>query len=203
MHTSIAFSLALAIGSLSLVACGGASTEAAAEAVQADDAPSRADCPSSVPAALRPAADQKLTFSFTGEGVQIYVCTATATGYAWSFKAPSAVLLSEGGGVEGWHYAGPTWEAEDGSTIVGKKVAAASPDPAAIPWLLLTAAAHGGPDGRFTRVTTVQRLNTSGGLAPATGCDATHVGDEADVPYTAGYFLYTTHARGPNAQCGQ
>ena len=62
-------------------------------------------------------------------------------------------------------------------------------DKDAIPWLLLTAAEHSG-SGLMNSVTHIQRLNTKGGKAPAAGCDASHVGDETRVPYTADYFFY-------------
>jgi hypothetical protein len=78
-------------------------------------------------------------------------------------------------------------------------VLASSSDPVyvqagAIPWLLLEAAgAQLGPTGGglLTRTTFIQRLNTTGGLAPSTGCSqSTDVGAVALVPYTADYFLY-------------
>ena len=50
-----------------------------------------------------------------------------------------------------------------------------------------------GPSGgdNLTETTFIQRLNTIGGLAPATGCGAlSDVGNEAFVPYTADYFFY-------------
>jgi hypothetical protein len=53
-----------------------------------------------------------------------------------------------------------------------------------------------GPTGgdTLTHTNFVQRLNTSGGVAPTTGCSApTDVGHLAFVPYTADYFFY----RGP------
>lgn len=157
------------------------------------------DCPASVPAALAPAADQALFRIYPAEGVQIYRCTLTASGaYAWVFDVPDALLLSnddwddEGERrIVGHHYAGPTWEYKDRSTVVGSKVAGATVDPTAIPWLLLTAKSHGG-SGLFTDVTTIQRLNTVGGLAPSSGCDATTVNTAARVPYTATYFMYRT-----------
>jgi hypothetical protein len=55
--------------------------------------------------------------------------------------------------------------------------------------ILLQAVSHTG-DGRMSKVTYVQRLDTAGGLAPAAGCDADHVGKEADVDYTATYYFY-------------
>jgi uncharacterized protein DUF3455 len=183
----------LAVGATllsSLVGCGAPLDTPARPAAPA--ALSTADCPDNVPAALKPAPDQRLWQNFTGVGFQIYQCAAGGSGAAWVFQAPQADLLNEGGEVVGSHYAGPTWQALDGSTVVGRKIAAApSPDPNAIPWLLLIAVSHDG-DGRFTDVTTIQRLNTSGGKAPTTGCDPAHIGDVARVPYEAGYFFYHT-----------
>ncbi|MFI5306390.1 MAG: DUF3455 domain-containing protein [Polyangiales bacterium] len=143
-----------------------------------------------VPAALAVPTGNKLAFFWDGEGVQIYTCNATASGgYAWTFKAPEANLFDKHHRVVGAHYAGPTWEALDGSTVVGSKLAAYTADATAIPWLLLQAVSHTG-DGRMSEVSYVQRLSTNGGLAPASGCDADHLGAEADVPYTATYYFY-------------
>src|SRR5438132_12600892 len=66
--------------------------------------------------------------------------------------------------------------------------------PGAVAWLKLTVAgAEEGPTGgdTLTRTTFIQRLNTSGGLAPSAGCSSvTNVGNQAFVPYTADYFFY-------------
>jgi hypothetical protein len=160
-------------------------------------------CPEGVPPELAPAADQDLAFVLAGTGVQKYTCAATATGFAWTFVAPEADLFRNDCQV-GIHYAGPTWEYQDGSTVVAARAAGASPDPTAIPWLLLTASSHGGENGKMTAVTSLQRLSTTGGLAPATGCDADHVGAAIDVPYTADYFFYRsrTNHQQYNVRCG-
>jgi hypothetical protein len=134
-------------------------------------------------------AGNKVAFALDGVGVQIYTCQATATGTAWTFTAPEATLFEGCGKVAGKHFAGPTWQANDGSTVVGAKIAAFTVDPSSIPWLLLQAASHTG-DGRMSDVTYVQRLETTGGIAPTTGCDAEHVGDVARIDYTAKYFFY-------------
>jgi hypothetical protein len=135
-------------------------------------------------------AGNELAFVLDGVGVQIYACQATTTGApAWVFQAPQATLFEACGRVAGKHFAGPTWEANDGSTVVGAKIAAFTVDPANIPWLLLQAASNTG-DGRMSDVTFVQRLQTAGGIAPATGCDADHIGDVANVDYTAKYYFY-------------
>jgi hypothetical protein len=134
-------------------------------------------------------AGNRLASSFDAAGVQIYECSATNTGFAWIFQAPEATLFNPGGQVAGTHFAGPTWSANDGSTVVGTRVAAVTVDATAIPWLLLSAASHSG-DGRLADVSFIQRLDTVGGLAPATGCDAGHVGAVARVDYQAKYFFY-------------
>jgi hypothetical protein len=165
---------------------------------------SRHACPDGVPPELAPAADEDLWFVLGATGVQRYTCAATATGFAWTFVAPDADLFKNHCQV-GTHYAGPTWEYQDGSTVVAARAAGATPDPSAIPWLLLTAVSHGPDQGKMTQVSSIQRLSTTGGNAPATGCDADHVGVAADVPYTADYFFYRTRARHPehNQRCGE
>ena len=148
-------------------------------------------CPANTPAALAPAADADLAFALNAQGVQRYACVASTTGYAWTFVAPAADLFSDDPhGFAVHHFAGPTWLARDSSSVLGTKVAASTVDATAIPWLLLNVASHGGEDGTLTDITAIQRLATTGGLAPATGCDANHVGMQSDVLYTARYFFY-------------
>lgn len=132
---------------------------------------------------LRPPAGSRVAFAAYAEGVQVY----RWTGAAWAFVGPEAVLYDADGEVVGIHYAGPTWETASGSTVVGAVVERATPDPTAIPWLLLRAVSADGP-GPLRRVTYVQRLDTAGGLAPAAPGAAP--GDVARVPYTAYYVFY-------------
>ncbi len=180
-------SIALAFGVVALTGCGG---RVAPEPTGTGGAALSSKCPPPVPSPTLAVPDgNTLAFDFDGVGVQIYACTATATGYSWVFQAPQANLYNDGGQLAGTHYAGPTWQANDGSTVVGSKVAAFTPDPSSIPWLLLKAVSHDG-DGRMTKVTYVQRLDTVGGKAPADGCDATTVGAVARVDYTATYYFY-------------
>jgi hypothetical protein len=126
-------------------------------------------------------------------GVQIYSCNATSAGYAWSFVAPRADLFDDNGKLIVTHFAGPTWQAKDGSSAVGRKVAGVTVDSTAIPWLLLSAASTAaGPDGdRLAATTFIQRINTTGGLAPAAAdCNADAAGTRAEVPYTADYYFW-------------
>src|SRR5262249_9676218 len=130
----------IAIVSLSTLGGCVGSVETAPGGVGSDrEALTDSRCPDNVPAPLTPAADQGLWFVLQGDGVQIYDCKATATGYAWTFRAPEASLLDEGGEVVGAHYVGPTWQYEDGSSVVAAKKAGVTVDPTAIPWLLLKA----------------------------------------------------------------
>jgi hypothetical protein len=91
------------------------------------------------------------------------------------------------------HFAGPTWQAKDGSTVVGARVDGVTVSASAIPWLLLRATpTTTGSDGgdRLMATTYIQRVNTTGGLAPTSGCDAANLGDARNVPYTADYYFY-------------
>jgi hypothetical protein len=130
----------------------------------------------------------KLVLATNAKGVQVYACQNTAAGPAWTFVFPEAVLTRDDRAVA-FHFAGPTWEALDTSTVVGTKVAGVTVDATAIPWLLLSGSAHTG-DGKFSNVTFIQRFNTVGGLAPTTGCDAAHLGAVSRVDYVADYFFY-------------
>jgi hypothetical protein len=106
------------------------------------------------------------------------------------FVAPQADLFDGAGVPAGKHYGGPHWEAADGSRIVGAVEARSdAPQAETIPWLLLSARSVG-TDGRFARVTSVQRVNTDGGAAPKRPCQPGAVGQKEAVPYTADYLFY-------------
>lgn len=124
-------------------------------------------------------------------GVQIYECRAAAGATpAWTFVAPEADLFDADGRRIGNHGAGPVWQHEDGSRFVGTvRARADSPQPRAIPWLLLAARTQG-PNGLFSRVSSVQRVNTANGQAPTEGCDSAALGKRAQMQYRADYVLY-------------
>jgi hypothetical protein len=126
-------------------------------------------------------------------GVQIYSCNPTSSGFAWGFVAPRANLYDDHGKLIITHFAGPTWQARDGSKVVGRTEKAVTVDATAIPWLRLSAASTApGPDGdRMVATTSIQRIATSGGLAPpAAECNPTTAGTVAEVPYTADYYFW-------------
>jgi hypothetical protein len=146
-----------------------------------------------VPDSIKVPVTDQLSFPANAKGVQIYECRANkedSTKYEWVLKAPEADLFDARGKKIGRHYAGPTWESIDGSKVVGElKARQPSTDTNAIPWLLLGVKKHEG-NGVFSRVDTIQRLETVGGKAPAGGCDQSSMGKELRVPYTAVYYFY-------------
>ncbi|HEY2863896.1 MAG TPA: DUF3455 domain-containing protein [Casimicrobiaceae bacterium] len=175
-------SSSLVIGALStaLLGAGGCTT------APYDTAPD-------VPTNLRPPSGQVLSVVAFATGFQIYECTPKAgqpSSYEWTFRAPEAVLADRSGRPIGKHYAGPTWESSDGSSVKGDvKERAPGPTPSAISWLLLDARANSGT-GAFRATKSVQRLQTVGGVAPATACGAGNVRQVTKVPYTATYYFY-------------
>ena len=143
-----------------------------------------------VPQQLQPPANEHLLLQVHAKGDQVYTCKADAAQFTWTLKAPDAQLFDENGKPFGKHFAGPSWEASDGSRVTGKAVAnVPSPDANSIPWLLVNIVTHEGT-GVLSGATTIQRLNTKGGKAPASGCDASHVGQEVRVPYSADYLFF-------------
>lgn len=145
-----------------------------------------------VPTELKVAEGNEEFLRVLGRGVQIYTCKAKAdnSGFEWTFIAPEAVLLDNANAQVGTHYAGPTWEGNDKSKVVGERVASVnSPDSSAIPWLLLKAKSTEGA-GVFSKTTFIQRLETTGGKVPGTGCDASKLESESRVNYTAIYAYF-------------
>lgn len=146
--------------------------------------------PVAVPEALAPGRDEQFALTVAARGVQVYECRPGAAGGApaWAFVAPDAELLDAQGRQVGTHGAGPHWLAADGSRLHGTvKARADAPRGDAIPWLLLATTASG-PQGAFSGVTSIQRIHTTGGLAPAGACDV--LGKQARIPYTADYRLF-------------
>src|SRR5690242_9331017 len=138
-----------------------------------------------VPDSLKPAAGESLAMIVAAKGVQIYECRAGE----WAFVAPEAELFDASGKQIGRHYAGPHWEAADGSKVIGTvKARADAPAAGAIPWLLLGAKSVG-PEGTFSKVTSVQRVATVGGAAPAGRC--AEAGARVRVAYSADYYFYS------------
>jgi hypothetical protein len=147
-----------------------------------------------VPSVLEPAPNQKLDRIVAATGVQIYRCDPKKDRpgqFEWTFQSPEATLRDTGGRYIGRHYAGPTWEAEDGSKVVGTVQARHDAGSRTIPWLRLSARSTG-PAGIFSGVTTIIRIGTDGGAPPASGCTDAEQGRILRVGYKADYNFYVT-----------
>jgi len=133
---------------------------------------------------LQVPANSRLVAHVFANGVQIYQWTDTS----WVLLSPSASLTSDVAGTAsvGIHYAGPTWEATRGGKVTGVVQDRCTPNANAIPWLILKATWDGQP-GAFAGATHIQRVSTTGGLAPSvTGTK----GQIVSVAYRAEYYFY-------------
>ena len=126
-----------------------------------------------------------------GKGVQIYNCPFVEPPKA----TPHAILLTgdrDEGDLVAIHFAGPSWQATDGSIVVGDAANAkhvVAPDPDGVDWLLLPAKSTTG-NGLFSKVTYIQRLFTDGGKATLAGCNQVQDQSQELVEYSAQYLFY-------------
>jgi hypothetical protein len=159
----------------------------AAQSARANESDRGPELPLPLCQSIEVEAGNEVAFHTYAVGVQVY----RWNGASWAFVEPVANLYADKGfrGQVGTHYAGPTWESNSGSKVVSRRVqgTGCTPDANAIPWLKLETVTADGP-GIFGGVTFIQRVNTTGGVAPA--APGTFVGEEARVPYTAEYFFY-------------
>jgi hypothetical protein len=138
-----------------------------------------------LPAAIA-ASGETAVLTVHAVGMQYYDCKPGADGkLVWTFNSPQATLTVDGK-VVGYHKAGPTWELDDGSSIAAKAAGNAPGKNADdIPWLKLEVTSHNG-SGKLSDVTTVQRINTVGGVLKDS-CDRQNAG--RGMPYSADYVF--------------
>lgn len=167
--------------------------------------------PPAVPANIQVPAGNVAYLVGHAVGTQNYVCLPSGGGFQYALFTPQATLFNEDNEEITTHYFGPNpdeggtvraaWQhSRDTSTVWGRVMPGnSSTDPAyvapgAIAWLLVTIVGdQDGPTGgdKLTKTTFIQRVNTSGGVAPSTGCaSSTDVGNQAFVPYTTDYYFY-------------
>jgi len=153
-------------------------------AARAGDNSRPPDLPSPLCNEVQVPSGNNVAFHVYARGTQIYRWNGT-----WVFVAPSAMLFADADyhGQVGIHYAGPTWESNSGSKVVAARLVGCAPDATAIPWLKLQTVSTNGP-GIFSSITYIQRVNTTGGLAPTAPGSA--IGEAVEVPYTAEYYFY-------------
>jgi hypothetical protein len=169
--------------------------------------------PPAVPAEIEVPPGHRPFLADHAVGTQGYVCVAVGANFRWAAFGPQATLFNADGKQQLTHFLNPTpysllpnptWQHSHNSSAVWGQPVASSSDPNyvaadAIPWLLLEAAVVGdGPTGGNALIVTryIQRLNTSGGKAPSTGCAAaTDIAKRALVPYEADYVFFKERAR--------
>ena len=114
-------------------------------------------------------------------GTQTYTC---ANGSFTGASVPEAKLAGTRGLLH--HFKGPSWQSErDGSLVTAGKVGEL-PRTGTIPELLLEIKTHSGT-GILSNADYIQRLYTSGGVAPTRACTD---GETAAVPYGAVYVFW-------------
>ena len=193
---------------ISLMACV---TGLAVALILAPAQPAHADAvtPPAMPTNIQVPAGHKAVLVGHAVGTQNYICLPSGASFAWILFGPQATLFTDNDRQVITHFLSAnlvesgtpraTWQhSRDTSSVWGLAIGVSSDSafvaPGAIPWLLLREVGHqdGPANGHTLSATTyIQRLNTSGGTAPATGCSqATDVGKRALVPYTADYFFY-------------
>ncbi|GIE82349.1 hypothetical protein Aph02nite_82990 [Actinoplanes philippinensis] len=142
---------------------------------------------------IRPPAGSKLVGAYiVVSGTQTYTCAVpegAATGvFTGTPSVPEAQLIGTGGRIH--HFGGPTWQSlRDGSLVTASRAAGVNVD-GAIPELLLKVETHSGK-GVLSRADYINRLRTSGGVAPSGSCTA---GQKASVPYGSIYVFWDAPA---------
>jgi hypothetical protein len=155
--------------------------------------------PPAVPRSLQAAPDVEAAFMLSGSGVHVFECKVNglvADAYGWSFTAPDATLYEGGSRSVGIHNVPNLWESStDRSSVSGIINATQGAGANNLPWARLRALPLS-VDGMFAGVTSIQRVNTSGGVAPAGGCGADNVGAEARIGFRADYYFYKRRGSG-------
>jgi hypothetical protein len=153
--------------------------------------------PSGVAPAMRPSAGEEPAFMLSADGVHIYQCkNVSADGrFGWVFTAPDATLY-EGSRSAASHQVPNLWESlSDRSSVTGVVRSTQSAGGANLPWALIQAQSIGA-SGMFAGVTSIQRVNTAGGVAPAGGCGPATDGAESRVGFRADYYFYKRRGEG-------
>lgn len=154
-------------------------------------------CEADIPDTLNVPEGNKLAYRTYATGVQIYEVKRSATNpnaFVWVNTAPSANLYIQSGynNLVGTHYGGPTWDFTQGpfkdEKVVAKRLVGVTVDATAIPWLLLQTVEDLSSPGN--QVTYIQRVCTTGGLAPAIIPNESNLGQIEHVPYTATYLFF-------------
>jgi Protein of unknown function (DUF3455) len=136
--------------------------------------------------------DNSAYLTVHAKGDQIFHCVLNTGDYSWKWHGPEAKLYdTQNQALVGSHGAGPSWTYKDGSGVKAKVIQKIDvPNKASAAWLLLKVTEHQ-RDGVLAKANYIQRINTKGGVAPSSGCDANHLGSEKRVVYSADYTFYS------------
>jgi hypothetical protein len=141
---------------------------------------------------LRVSPGEEPVLALTGEGANLYQCKPRVTdpnAFAWLFVTPDATLYDRGRPV-GTHTAAYRWDSSsDRSSVWGILVATQDGGPNNMLWALFRGV-PAAEAGMFAAISSIQRVNTSGGAVPDRACDSDHAGEEASVPFSADYYFY-------------
>ncbi len=176
-----------AIAALGLTACGtmGSSSQMAPQMAPFSQ--------TSLPDAVKVPAGHRVALETVGAGDITYECRGKANmagQFEWVFVGPDAKLMDRKGAQIGRYFGPPaTWESQDGSKITGAQLAVSPATPGSIPLQLVKANPAMGA-GVMQGVTYIQRVATQGGVAPASVCAATSVGQKQVVKYQADYIFW-------------
>ena len=147
-----------------------------------------------MPANLIPSGEREVD-RVAARGVRTYECRAKQgdpSSAAWVYTGAEADLFDAQGRTVGRHtFPPPVWDFSDGSKIAAGEARARvdAPVPNADPWTLVSARSAGS-DGRLSKVASLQRIDTVGGVAPSMKCDTGSVGSKQRVPFTANYVFF-------------
>lgn len=136
--------------------------------------------------------DREPVLKLAARGAQVFRCEKRDAQGVWVFRQPDAELVDGTGKVVGRHGANFSFEHVDGSRLVATIAAHdEAPKPTDLRWLLMTTRSFG--KGAFEGVTHVQRVNTTGGMPPAS-CDAAHAGRVLRIDFTSDFLFYRPRA---------
>jgi hypothetical protein len=123
-----------------------------------------------------------------GQGTQIFRCESQAAGLRWVYRLPDAELRDAAGNLMVRHGVNMSFEHVDGSRLFGEIVDhVPSPNENSLPWLLLTTREYG--KGALTGITYVERIDTVGGMPPAS-CNPGELNLVLRVPFSADFVFF-------------
>jgi hypothetical protein len=179
--------MAAVVAGIGAVTFNASAAEVAAPAAVGADA--RAVSIPSIPTDIKPPPGSRPIGAYiVTNGTQNYTCVVAAGATTGAYTAPStpeAQLVGTGGRIH--HFGGPSWQSlRDNSLVTATKFKGVDKE-GTIPQLLLQVVTHSDAKGVLTKADWINRLYTSGGVAPKDSCTA---GQVVKVQYKAVYVFW-------------